>query len=428
MIRGFSSVIWLSAALIPLALVAAPGPAAQASRQPASAGRGVTASPGSTPSPGSGRPSQSPVNSDTGPAGPSAGPGSASSPPYLQYSPELEWPLVIFHASQLWKHSLGAGVTVAVVDTGIDLRQPDLTGAVFPILDLTARESRDYGADESRDSHGTAVAGIIAARGSAGQAGMVGLAPQASLLDIRVAVQPDRVSAAAVAQGIISAAQAGAAIINVSLIVPAVSQKLGAAVSYAQARHCLIVAAAGNAAAPQALASYPEVLTVAAVNRAGQPDTTLAAGGPATLSAPGIGLISTGETEGAGATGYGFVRDISGSGFSAAYVTAAAALLLSADPKLSPAAAAQLVTETAERAQDHPVPAIDPLAALDALLHPPSTRPSGGDQSAVTEAIALGVVGVVIVILLARILAVRRRHAARLALGAIPPSSWDQPW
>jgi subtilisin family serine protease len=399
MIRRTSPVIRLAAALLPLALVAAPGPS-----------------------------SQSPAGSDTVTAGPSAVPGGASSPPSLEFSPQLEWPLATFQASRLWKHSLGAGVTVAVVDTGIDLRQPDLAGAVSSALDLTARKPRDYGFDESLDSHGTAVAGIIAARGSAaGAAEMVGLAPAASLIDIRVAVQPDRVSAAAVAQGIMSAAQAGAAIINVSLIVPAVSQKLDDAVSYAQARGCLIVAAAGNAAAPQALASYPGVLTVAAANQVGETDTT-PAGGPATVSAPGIDLFSAGEIEGAGAAAHGYVRDVSGSGFSAAYVTAATALLLAADPKLGPAAVARLLIKTAKRPPGVSVPAIDPLAALDSLLPPSPTRPSGGDSAAVTEAIAFGVVGVLIVILGARVLAVRRHRASRLALEAIPPSSWDQPW
>ena len=97
---------------------------------------------------------------------------------------------------------------------------------------------------------------------------MAGLAPRAMLFDIRVAVEPGRVTSAAIAQGIVTAVRAGAAIINVSLLAPSLDPELGEAVTFAQARGCLIVAAGGNATAVQALTGYPGVLTVAAVNRA----------------------------------------------------------------------------------------------------------------------------------------------------------------
>ena len=405
----------LASALIPLALLAAPGPVALSATQPA-------APAGTTP---------------TGTA-PAADPSTSA---YPVFSPQLEWPLAAFQASQLWRYSLGAGVSVAVVDTGIDRAQPDLAGAIAQAVDLTARQPRDDGADQSDDSHGTAVGGIIAARGSAvGGEHMVGLAPRARLFDIRVAVQPGQVSPDAVAEGIAAAVRAGAAVINVSLIVPAESQNLSQAVSYAQARHSLIVAAAGSGSAPQALARYPGVVTVAAVNQAGQAIAPAGTNFPVTVSAPGAGLFSTGETAGPDAAARGYVHDASGSALSAAFVTAAVALLVSADPKLAPAAAARLLVKTARQAAgaggSGPL-VIDPLAALDSLLsphslpHPPVPRPrvgSGFSVAAVAAVGAAGVVGVILVVILARVLIVRRRHAARLALDAIPSSSWDQPW
>ena len=96
-------------------------------------------------------------------------------------------------ANRLWRHGLGGGETVAVIDTGIDVQQPDLAGAVSLVRDLTARPARLRCRPVGRFAHGTAIAGIIAARGSAtSQAHMGGLAPQATLLDIRVAVEPNR--------------------------------------------------------------------------------------------------------------------------------------------------------------------------------------------------------------------------------------------
>ena len=204
------------------------------------------------------------------------------------------------------------------------------------------------------------------------------------------------------------------------MIAPSADPVLSQAVSFAQVRGCLIVAAA---AARQALATYPGVLTVAAVSQAGR---ALSAS-PAIVSAPGADLYSTGETHPVVPGLPGYVEDASGSGFSAAYVSAAAALLLSANQKLTPAAAERLLIRTARGAPGRPVPSIDPVAALDSTLPaPPPVRPGGG--SPLLEAGLAIVACLLIVVVLIRISAVRKRRATRLALAAIPPSSWDQSW
>ena len=125
------------------------------------------------------------------------------------------------------------------------------------------------------------------------------------------------------------------------------------------------------AAARQALATYPGVLTVAAVSQAGR---ALSAS-PAIVSAPGADLYSTGETHPVVPGLPGYVEDASGSGFSAAYVSAAAALLLSANQKLTPAASGTVADKDGPRAPGRPVPSIDPVAALESTL--PHRRPSG---------------------------------------------------
>lgn len=431
MSRGNRALIAL--ALVTLALLAVPAPVALSATQPASS------------APASSAPASS-VPASSAPA--------VTTPGYPVFSSQLEWPLAALQAGQLWRHGLGAGVSVAVVDTGIDRAQPDLAGSIALTLDFTARHPDDYGEDQSADSHGTAVAGIIAARGSAaGPQHMVGLAPRASLFDIRVAVQPGQVSPDAVAQGIEAAARAGAAIIDVSLIVPAQTPKLSQAVSYALDHHCLIVAAAGTQTAPQALAGYAGVVTVAAVNRAGQAIAPATAGlpaavsAPATVSAPGADLFSAGETTGPDAAGHGYVHDASGSAFSAGLVAAAVAVLMSADHKLTPVTAARLLVKTAQRtpgagesgAGESGPAVIDPLAALESALGPaprphpsPSPAPAkaaGGSWVTVLAVVGIALlIGVLLAVVLLRVLAVRRRQATRLTLDAIPPSSWDQPW
>lgn len=88
-----------------------------------------------------------------------------------------EWPLdgQHFDASRVWRLSQGAGVTVAVVDTGVNARHPDLAGRVLPGTDVT-QQAADGRVDLSADSHGTSVAGVIAGSGGTGK-GMAGLAP-----------------------------------------------------------------------------------------------------------------------------------------------------------------------------------------------------------------------------------------------------------
>ncbi len=309
-----SAVVALTAAMLPLAPGISPSPSVSPSGQSAVSGPTAKVSPASPAA--TGPAATGPAATVPGPTATAAAPSSARPP---RFSPQLEWPLVTLQANRLWRHGLGGGETVAVIDTGIDVRQPDLAGAVSLVRDLTARP-RDYGADQSADSHGTAIGGIIAAHGSAtSQAHMAGLAPQATLLDIRVAVEANQVTSAAIAQGIVTAAQAGADIINVSLIAPSADPVLSQAVSFAQARGCLIVAAA---AARQALATSPGVLTVAAVSQAG---LALSAS-PAVVSAPGADLYSPGETHPVVPGLPGYVEDASGSGFSAAYVSAAVVL------------------------------------------------------------------------------------------------------
>jgi subtilisin family serine protease len=388
------------------------------------------------------------------PASRSAGPSAVprTMPPGSRPPPEVpiinlavEWPLDQLGAAKLWRRGEGAGVHVAVLDTGIDTEQLDVAGAIEHVDDLIAG-SRGTGTDVSANSHGTAVAGIIAARGSVAEPGvMVGLAPLASLIDIRIAAQARPVGPDVTARGIVAAVTAGADVINVSLPVSADSAALRAAVADATAHQCVIVASAGSAGSAQVLADYPQVIVVAASTRHARPMAGRARAGPITIFAPGADLFSTGEVSRAHATG-GYVRHIYGNAYAAAYASAAVALLLSADQRLTPSEAGRLLVRAAGPGPGRVGPRIiRPLTAL-ALggTGParPTPRPSRsprktavacGDhcpQSVASELeVPAALVTVLAVLATAGMLVRRRRTGGITPAGAdYVPSSWDQSW
>ncbi|HEV7495974.1 S8 family peptidase [Baekduia sp.] len=216
-----------------------------------------------------------------------------------------------------WRQTTGADVTVAIIDSGIDLGHPDLA----PNLWTNAGEIGGNGIDDDGNGyvddvhgydfvdndgtpqdvngHGTHVAGIVGARGGNGIGG-AGVAWQARLMAIRVLDDQARGTTAAVAAGIRYAVDNGARIINLSLAGPTSTPDLEDAVRYAQARGVLIVVAAGNDGAdlstsPTYPAAYGEdnVLGVAATTRDGGLSSVSDYGPGADVAAPGEQILST---------------------------------------------------------------------------------------------------------------------------------------
>jgi subtilisin family serine protease len=149
--------------------------------------------------------------------------------------------------------------------------------------------------------------------------------------------------------------------------------------------------------------------------------------GPAGVSAPGTDLFSTAEVHPTGPGPGNYVSRASGSGYAAAYVAGAAAVLLSADRKLTPVEAGNLLVSKGQKVQGQAEPRIDPVAALDATLPVLRlVRPKPGGSLALEAGVPIACL--LIVMLAAWIWAVRRRRATKLALTAILPSSWDQSW
>jgi membrane-anchored mycosin MYCP len=174
---------------------------------------------------------------------------SASTP---RYSPgKDEWWLTSWQVpQQVWPLSEGAGVTVAVIDTGVQASVPDLRGVVVPGADMlgdAGHGETDF--DTAVDGHGTAVAVLIAGQGRG--TGTVGIAPQAKILPVHADTPGVAGDTANIAAGIEYAASHGAAVINVSLGPAAPSatscdSDLQDAVAYALERGSVVVASAGD--------------------------------------------------------------------------------------------------------------------------------------------------------------------------------------
>jgi type VII secretion-associated serine protease mycosin len=303
-----------------------------------------------------------------------------------------EWALDAIRAEEAWRTTKGEGATVAVLDTGVDGRHPDLEGQVLPEKDLIG-----FGAsrgDRAWARHGTAMAGIIAGHGHGpGRAdGVLGVAPEAKILPVRVILEdgdPARkkarsARAGALAEGIRWAADHGADVINLSLGDDSESAhpepKEDAAVQYALSKGAVVVASAGNGGEDgdriSYPAAYPGVIAVTAVDRYGNRAPFSTRRWYATVCAPGVDVVIADPDR----------RYYEGWGTSAAaaFVSGAVALVRSAHPDLSPVQIKKLLTDTARNAPEggrsdaRGAGLVDPAAAIEAgaKLKPRPQRPA----------------------------------------------------
>jgi len=190
---------------------------------------------------------------------------------------ELEYWLKDYGFIEAWNTTRGAGVTVAVIDTGVDGSVPDLAGAVTGGADVSGLGSPDgqqpVGAD---GKHGTLVASLIAGRDRGSAVGVIGTAPEASILSISIALGGDAGAVNTddqIAQAVRWAVDNGASVINMSLTRNSRQWPTSwdAVFKYAFEKDVVIVAAAGNrgngTTEVGAPATIPGVLAVAGVSR-----------------------------------------------------------------------------------------------------------------------------------------------------------------
>ncbi|MFF7753429.1 type VII secretion-associated serine protease mycosin [Streptomyces sp. NPDC007971] len=305
------------------------------------------------------------------------------------------WALQRVNLDELWALSTGKGVQVAVIDTGVDVKNRQLTKAIDASKGenlLPDKNNKGEKIDRGNKSgttdtvgHGTRVAGIIGARPMKGT-GFVGLAPDATIIPIKQNDAEGDGTADKLAQGIRDAVDKGADVINISQdTANAVvgGQRLQEAVNYALHNEVVVVASAGNDGLGGNVkltypAAYKGVLAVAASDRNNERAPFSQSQDTVGVAAPGVDMIST-------VPGGGHCSD-NGTSFSAPYVAGVAALLKAKYPKWTAQEVVAQIEQTAERSipgNDRLVGwgVVDPVKALTDVdpEHPvQSPKPEGG--------------------------------------------------
>jgi subtilisin len=202
---------------------------------------------------------------------------------HAQVKDEIPWGVSNLGVNRLWNSSMGKGVKVAVIDTGISRSHRDLRGQVKGGTNIV--KGRMGG-------HGTHVAGTIAA--AMNNRGIVGVAPDAQLYDVRAFKADGSAKLSDIIEGIDWSIRNGMDVINMSFGMPEPSQALARAISRARKRGITMVASAGNnGGALEYPARYSGVVSVGALDQNGKLANFSARGKGLKTSAPGVGIRST---------------------------------------------------------------------------------------------------------------------------------------
>jgi type VII secretion-associated serine protease mycosin len=297
-----------------------------------------------------------------------------------------QWDLGKISAGDAWTRSTGAGVTVAVLDTGVDASHPDLAGKVLTGYDVLTGKS---GVSTDPAGHGTHVAGTIAAVTGNG-VGVASVAPDARILPIRVLGADGKGYMSDTATGIVYAADHGANVINMSLGGSAQVAAVTNAIAYARSKGVVVVAAAGNSRADGSPTSWPGadpgVIGVAATDSTDQVASYSNAGSYVDVAAPGSSIASTYPVA------LGSYVFMSGTSMASPHVAALAALIDAYRPGLSPEQVEKAIESTAVdlgpsgRDNDYGYGRINAVAALAAAAAmSPAPTGSSATPSRTTE-------------------------------------------
>nr|BFD90888.1 type VII secretion-associated serine protease mycosin [Kitasatospora sp. Xyl93] len=283
----------------------------------------------------------------------------------------LPWPLRTLNAASAWKNSTGAGVIIALVDSGVQA-DAALTGRRLPAMDFT-----DSGTPETDDdqvvSHGTMMAALIN-----GAQGLPGLAPDATILPLKAITSNPKATAQGDAAAIRYAADNGAKVLNLSFGLPGSLDPWRDAVQYALSKDVVVVAAAGNSGSYRSPISYPAayegVLAVSAITSDGHLSPLSTWGPGLGISAPGASmpLYSRGCAD--TTTAFAICTGDGGTSAATAYTSAAVALLRSAHPDWDARRVIAHLRETARPPHDDVEKYGSGILAPDLALARPDTN------------------------------------------------------
>ncbi|MFN8532862.1 MAG: S8 family serine peptidase [Dehalococcoidia bacterium] len=254
----------------------------------------------------------------------------------LRYSDQ--WALAKVGAPTAWNVVTGTRtITVAVIDSGVDLTHPEFAGRILPGWNFVAKDGNandDYG-------HGTHVAGIIAAAGN-NKDGIAGMAWGVTILPLKVLNASGAGYGSDLILAIDYARERGAKIVNISLGSSGASTLLQEALDRANAAGILVIASAGNTGASGNAAVYPgaspSVLAVGATDSNDKRAGFSTSGSYVDVSAPGVGIISTYRNGG--------YLTMSGTSMAAPMVAGLAALIWSRTPTMTAAQVRQAILDS----------------------------------------------------------------------------------
>ena len=278
------------------------------------------------------------------------------------------WVLNMLDVQAAWSVSNGANVTVAVIDSGVDQNVSDLADSVVTGTDFT--DLKTPPSNPNWGLHGTWMASIIAGHGDGfeGENGIIGVAPDAKILSIRVIPdtsdpgykkyddEPEDQIQTELAQGIREAVREHAQVISMSIGYSAASGEVRSALQYAYSRGIVLVASSGNSGnndeshvrsgahgwAPVSFpAEYPGVIGVGAVTIDRQPTSFSSGNLSVQVAAPGKSVPAQGRN--------GSYYTVSGTSPACALVAGVAALIESKYPGISPAEVMEALTTTAQQ-------------------------------------------------------------------------------
>ena len=248
-----------------------------------------------------------------------------------------EWHLGKIGANTAWDSAQGAGVIIAVLDSGIDASHPDLAGNLVPGYNFY--DGNTNTADVC--GHGTKVAGSAAAVTN-NAAGVAGVAGQAKIMPLRIAYNTSGTCygwLSDIANGVTYAADHGARIANISYAAMPATASVVSAASYMKSKGGLVFVSAGNLNKDEGYTPTTSMIAVSATDSADNRSSFSSYGAFVSLSAPGSGIYTTvqGGTYGA----------VNGTSFASPVAAAVGALVMSANPSLTAAQVENILFSTA---------------------------------------------------------------------------------